>query len=573
MKLALVTTPPSARSGIGDYTRHLLPYLRELCDVDAYVRHGHDEEAWGDQPAHPAEALDPRRYDQVLYQLGNEQNHGFMARMVRAIGGTVMQHDWVLFDMAVAAYPALARGGAKGHALALREGGPGQLRVYARNWLDRRRQRLSPAPACDASALQGAILCGWHEPEPDGRWTADAAAFRVPASGVKRVVLDFHQPPQRRVRLLQGGAVLAETQGERVAVAPADGTRPVLTLETTGVLVTPEQRSHGDARRLGCKVRRIAWVDADGEHELDVAEPASLPLLPVTISRDRFLLPLNRSVVRFADAFLVHSRYVAELILRERNARTAIGQVHHGAETRWREGEDRRATRARLGLPPAWRDGFLLVSFGGVQPRKRIDKALEALALARRERPDIRFVVAGSVQEGAPDPRGYAAKLGLADAVLFPGFVAEEAAWDWLHASDVALNLRGPTSGGTSGGIFQAFSLGRPVIASDAAEQVELPETCVVKVPLGGDEVPRVARALVELRDDAGWRARLEHGAREFVRTECHWSLVARRYLEHMEGFPRPHVTRRRLVAMRLGLARIGRPAPTGRAAPSAPSA
>jgi hypothetical protein len=40
MKVAFVTTPPSVRSGIGDYARHLLPYLREHCDVEVFVREG-----------------------------------------------------------------------------------------------------------------------------------------------------------------------------------------------------------------------------------------------------------------------------------------------------------------------------------------------------------------------------------------------------------------------------------------------------------------------------------------------------------------------------------------------------
>ena len=38
MKVALVTTSPDVRSGIGDYTRHLLPYLREHLDLEIFVR-------------------------------------------------------------------------------------------------------------------------------------------------------------------------------------------------------------------------------------------------------------------------------------------------------------------------------------------------------------------------------------------------------------------------------------------------------------------------------------------------------------------------------------------------------
>ena len=281
-----------------------------------------------------------------------------------------------------------------------------------------------------------------------------------------------------------------------------------------------------------------------------MSDAATVPILPVTLSRDRFLLPFNRSIVRFADAFIVHSRYVADRIRAERNSNTAIGLLHHGAEFRWRD-EDRREERRRLGLPQAWEKGFLITSFGGVQPHKRIDKALRALADARRERDDIFMVLAGSLHAEGFDPIGYAKGLGLEDAVRFTGFVSEEEGWSWLHAGDVALNLRGPSSGGTSGGIFQAFSKGRSVIASDAAEQHELPDSCVTKIPLGEEEVPRLAQTFVELRDDPARREELERATRRFVEEECHWGVVAKQYADYLESFPKPRVSRRKLIALR----------------------
>ena len=95
----------------------------------------------------------------------------------------------------------------------------------------------------------------------------------------------------------------------------------------------------------------------------------------------------------FADAFVVHSRYVAERILRERNAHTPLGILHHGSEERWRDG-DRREARRALGLSDDWVRSCLVVSFGGVQPHKRIDRVLHALAQARRQRADIRLIQA-----------------------------------------------------------------------------------------------------------------------------------------------------------------------------------
>lgn len=555
MKLALVTTPPSVRSGIADYTRHLLPQLRAHCEVEIFVGHGHDEPAWNGERAQLASALDPRRFDQVLYQLGNEQSHAFMPRMIRATGGTVVQHDWVLFDMAMAAWPGLVRGGAKGHALALREGGLAQTRVYLGNWLARRRQRMQPTAALDMHDLPGPLPFGWHPAESGGRWTTDFAGLRLPGEGVEWVRLELHLEPGRTLRVHEDGHVLLETSKDELELRPSRPDRPELVLETTGITITPAQRAHGDSRRLGCVVRRVLWRDGAGEHELDLTLPCAVPPAPITLSRDRFELALNRSVVRHADAFIVHSRYVAERIRVDRNAPTPIGILHHGSEQRWRA-DDRRLARRALGLGEDWVRSCLVVSFGGVQAHKRIDKVLRALALARQQRNDVRLILAGSMHSNDLDAVALARQLGLADAVKFTGYLGEAEAWDWLHAGDFAVNLRGPTTGGTSGGIFQAFSMGRSVIASDAAEQKELPESCVVRVPLGTGEVEAVAREFVALRDDPARRDRLEANVREFVRKECHWSVVARQYADYLRAFPRPRASRRKLIALRVALQR-----------------
>lgn len=547
MKLALVTTSPSVRSGIGDYTRHLLPYLGELCEVSVFVEPGAES---GEVEGHrfaPVTELDPREHDRLLYQIGNEAHHAFMPPIVRAIGGTVMLHDWVLFDLACSAFPGLTRGGLKGHALALREGGAAQARIYARNWLERRqhRTRAMELPALDG--LAGAILAGWHEPEPNGRWTSDAAAMRIPGSGVETVELGLSLEGRRSAVLEEDGSTIAECRDGKISCAPTRKDRPVLTLRTSGIEVTREQREHGDARRLGAFVTEVRWRDADGWHELDLGEAPAVPVRPATLSRDRFQLPLNRSIVRHADSFVVHSEYVGHKILDDRNDRTPIGLVHHGSERRWSDG-DRRDVRRKFGLPADWVDGFLVVSFGGVQPHKRVEKLLEAVAAARREREDVHVVLAGATHAGEFDAEAFARKVGVADAAKFTGFVSEEDAWAWMTAGDVCVNLRGPTSGGTSGGIFQAFSNGRTVIASDAAEQRELPD-CVLKVPLGDGEVEAITKTIVDLRDQPGRRDELEAAVRRFVDDECHWSVVARRYFEHIERFPGPRTTRRARVA------------------------
>jgi glycosyltransferase involved in cell wall biosynthesis len=424
------------------------------------------------------------------------------------------------------------------------------------NWRDRRCARTRPAPELDARALPGTLVAGWHAPEARGRWTSDAAWTRLP-DGARAVRVACVAERGRGVRLTEaGGRVVASSESTvegGPVVLTAELREPLVALRTSNVGVTDEQRRHGDTRRLATFVESIEWSDGGAWHTLDLRQRCFHPPETVELSRDRFVLPLNHSIVRFGDAFIVHSRYIASRIAAERNQLTPVGLVHHGAEERWRD-EDRTLTRARLGLPSAWQRGFLVVSFGGVQAHKRVDKLLEAFARARASAPDSYLALVGGVSTGTYDPREHARLLGIADVVHFSGYVPEQVGWDWLHAGDLSVNLRGPTTGGTSGGVFQSFSLGRAVLASDAGEQSELPDDCTVKVPLGDGEVDAIARELVALRRDPARRARLESSVRRFVGAECSWRQCARKYIEYLDRFPPARASRKGLIDLKLGL-------------------
>jgi glycosyltransferase involved in cell wall biosynthesis len=311
---------------------------------------------------------------------------------------------------------------------------------------------------------------------------------------------------------------------------------PLLDITAAPLFVSEEQRRHGDTRGLGAFVRRIAVRSAHGERELDLREATPPPARSFTLTRDRFRLPFNRGIVRGADAFIVHSEFVREKIRAERKSPAPVAVVPHGAKPRWGD-EAREVARARLGLPDDWRAGILLTSFGNVQAHKRIEPLLAAFAAARAAREDLRLALIGTEERESLDAPAIVRRLGLESSVRLTGRVHESEAWPWIHAGDFAVQLRGPSSGGTSGGVFQSLGLGRGVIASDVDEQRELPPNCVLRVAPGPNEVGDLTRLILELAGDPARRAELERGARTFVETECSWSRVARLYAENLANF------------------------------------
>jgi glycosyltransferase involved in cell wall biosynthesis len=538
MRLALVTTPPSVRSGIGDYTRHLLPYLREHADVDLYVAPG--LECAGHRSARE---LDPAAFDRILFQLGNERHHAFMVPLLRATGGAVMLHDWVLFDLALAAFPEIARGGWRGHVRALREGGVAGARVYVANRRARREAR-----GADHGGPPG-LVDGWHAAEPGGRWTAERASVVVETQSAAVIELRVHGVRGRRLEVIAPGGRFARALAggeERIEIGVRSAGRHLFELRVDRTDATEEQLRNGDTRTLGVFVRSIEARGSGSITPIDLSAPAASPRLVVDLTRDRFALALNRTIVSSAGAFLVHGHEMERRVRAVRGEDVPLQVVHHGAEKRWR-GEPREATRARLGLGAGTRSAFLVVSLGTLQPHKRIDVLVEAVAIARRTNARIELALVGAHEPDVLDARRLARAHGIESALHMPGWVPEETGFDWLHAADVCANLRGPSTGGTSGGIFQALSLGKPVIASDLAEQRELPESCVARIAHGPGEAAALARRLLDLAEDRSRIERMASAAREFVETQCHWSHTAAGYARFLDGIPAPRGSRSRL--------------------------
>lgn len=215
--------------------------------------------------------------------------------------------------------------------------------------------------------------------------------------------------------------------------------------------------------------------------------------------------PMSGAVARDADAVVTHSRLVRGAVLLEAPGRPVLEVPHHVVPAaRTPKDEARRL----LGLP---QDRLVAVTLGIVTPAKRVGRILEAIALlSPRERPFL--FVGGDV--GGDDPlRGEVRRLGLEEDVRFSGYLSGEAFWIAASAADVAVNLRFPTMGETSGAVCRLSGFGLPVVVSDVGWFRELPASFADKVPVGAGETEAVAASLARLAD-SGERRRREDAAR-----------------------------------------------------------
>src|SRR6185503_3578849 len=131
-----------------------------------------------------------------------------------------------------------------------------------------------------------------------------------------------------------------------------------------------------------------------------------------------------------------------------------------GVDARFAPRPPRPDIRARYGLG----EQPVVLFFGGLKPRKNLHVLLEAWARAADEAPTARLLVAG----GGPmldELRGRAARLGVADRVVFTGYVPEAEKTDVFNLADIFFFPSAMEGFGLT--VAEAMASGLPVVASN----------------------------------------------------------------------------------------------------------
>ena len=172
-------------------------------------------------------------------------------------------------------------------------------------------------------------------------------------------------------------------------------------------------------------------------------------------------------------------------------------------------------------LPPSIRvipdDAIVLVTVGAVNPNRRIDWLLEAVASNRRMRERVHPV--GAVSEGALSTlRAAADGLGMRDQIHATGRIDDGQLAAVLQRANLCAALRDPVLEAKSASLLSQMQAGKAVIVFDHAHYSEIPDEVVVKVPVGAG-VPSLAVAMRRLVEDPSTAAAIGNDARRYVDT------------------------------------------------------
>ena len=154
----------------------------------------------------------------------------------------------------------------------------------------------------------------------------------------------------------------------------------------------------------------------------------------------------------------------------------------------------------------------VLLTVGRLHPRKGMDRVIESLPAVLRSVPGLRYVLAGDGPYRA-ELAALAARLGVAQAVVFAGAIAESELVDHYALADVFIMANREMPDGDNEGFglvfLEANACGVPVIAGQAGGSADAVQAEVNGLVVDGNDPAAIATAIGRLFADAALRARL----------------------------------------------------------------
>lgn len=128
----------------------------------------------------------------------------------------------------------------------------------------------------------------------------------------------------------------------------------------------------------------------------------------------------------------------------------------------------------------------LFAVLGHLRESKRLDTVLSAFESLLAQGLKIHLLIQGSFV--GPDlGRALNSRLKSAN-IIHRGYLPEDEWWMQAHAIDVAINLRWPLAGESSGIATRLMGIGRPVILTRSLETENIPEAAAIRIDPGLSE-------------------------------------------------------------------------------------
>jgi glycosyltransferase involved in cell wall biosynthesis len=306
-------------------------------------------------------------------------------------------------------------------------------------------------------------------------------------------------------------------------------------LEHPGVVVLHEYVLHHLVRELTLEANRPDLYVNELRYAYGrTGEAAARRCLATGVSLDLWSYPLFERVVDASLGIIVHNQFTRDRVLASRPLARVATVPHHlslesrdGTRAMQAGGEDQ--ARAALGIDPG---DFVVATFGFMTPAKRPAVLLRAFARLRQQIPRARLLIVGEVSRYFDFERIFTAEM--RQGVTVTGRLELDRFLLYMQACDVAVNLRHPTAGETSGTVIRLLGMGKPLIVNNSGAFAEIPDDCCAKVDLDDTEEELLLAYLRTFAADEPLRRRMGDNAKRHMAMHHTLAGSARGYADFL---------------------------------------
>ncbi|MFB9758265.1 glycosyltransferase family 4 protein [Ectobacillus funiculus] len=261
----------------------------------------------------------------------------------------------------------------------------------------------------------------------------------------------------------------------------------------------------------------------------DILDPVSGNIKPVIRSAaEDIKYPFFERAIEGAKAVITHSKFLKEKV---------IEKFDGPVETIYFPFERSYVPSGQIQISIE-KDKILLLTFGNINPNKRIDKVIQVIGESVEIRGKVRYVIIGSLINEA-----YSEKLKLLikhykleGTVSLLGYQENNVLYSYMEKTDIFINLRLPAMEGASDSLLEQLFAGKPSLVTDNGFYSELPNTVVVKVK-PEKEIVDIYESLKKLIYDSDLRRKIGLNAKKFAEERFNSSEYRKRFLEFANNF------------------------------------
>ncbi|MEY8354091.1 glycosyltransferase [Lachnospiraceae bacterium 54-53] len=248
-------------------------------------------------------------------------------------------------------------------------------------------------------------------------------------------------------------------------------------------------------------------------------------------------IELNGFITDYAKKIIVHSDYAKERLL-TRDISKNIQVIRHYAANTQIDEIDYSRLREKYGFNTK---DIIFGCFGIVHHTKRIEQIEEAFVKLSRQYKNIKLVIIGPLYDDWKDRiHEIIEKNDLQNVLKCTDYVDLETMTEYMQIIDIAVNLRHPYNGETSGTLMRLLGLGKCIIVNNIGSFGEIPDNACIKIPNVTDfenanvEVNAIYEAMETLIKYPEQRENVSKNAREYAKKNLDITLIAKQYYDYL---------------------------------------